>query len=71
MPAGIEVTASVGVAAQAISRVASVASREAIDVLTACADRAMYEAKRDGGNQSRILHPGVGIDDQYVWRWGA
>ncbi|MBB4852878.1 diguanylate cyclase (GGDEF)-like protein [Mycobacteroides chelonae] len=71
MPAGIEVTASVGVAAQAISRVASVASREAIDVLTACADRAMYEAKRGGGNQSRIRHPGEESDDQYVWRWGA
>ncbi|OHT88638.1 GGDEF domain-containing protein [Mycobacteroides saopaulense] len=71
MPAGIEVTASVGVAAQAISRVASVASREAIDVLTVCADRAMYEAKRGGGNQSRIRHPGEESDDQYVWRWGA
>lgn len=71
MPAGIEVTASVGVAAQAISRVASVASREAIDVLTACADRAMYEAKRGGGNQSRIRHPGEESVDQYVWRWGA
>ncbi|ALR13036.1 GGDEF domain-containing protein [Mycobacteroides saopaulense] len=71
MPAGIEVTASVGVAAQAISRVVSVASREAIDVLTACADRAMYEAKRGGGNQSRIRHPGEESDDQYVWRWGA
>ncbi|WP_139359961.1 MULTISPECIES: GGDEF domain-containing protein [unclassified Mycobacterium] len=62
-PAGITVTASVGVAAQAVASVASAASQKAIDVLTACADRAMYEAKRNGGNQSRILYPGHALVD--------
>ncbi|TDZ43559.1 GGDEF domain-containing protein [Mycobacteroides franklinii] len=70
MPAGIAVTASVGVAAEPVASVALATSQEAIDALTACADRAMYEAKRGGGNQSRILHPGVGVDDQCVWRAG-
>lgn len=62
-PAGIAVTASVGVAAQAVASVASATSQKAIDVLTACADRAMYEAKRNGGNQSRILQPGHALVD--------
>ncbi|QCH25474.1 GGDEF domain-containing protein [Mycobacteroides salmoniphilum] len=62
-PAGIAVTASVGVAAQAVASVASATSQQAIDVLTACADQAMYEAKRNGGNQSRILHPGHALVD--------
>ncbi|MGL5443650.1 MAG: GGDEF domain-containing protein, partial [[Mycobacterium] stephanolepidis] len=70
-PAGIAVTASVGVAAQPVASVAAAASREAIDVLTACADRAMYEAKRNGGNQSRILHPEYDSGDQYLWQSGA
>ncbi|AMT72578.1 GGDEF domain-containing protein [Mycobacteroides immunogenum] len=71
MPAGIAVTASVGVAAQAISGVVSTTSQDAIDILTACADRAMYEAKRDGGDQSRILYPGHDSEVRYVWRSGA
>lgn len=71
MPAGIAVTASVGVAAQAISGVVSTTSQDAIDILTACADRAMYEAKRDGGDQSRILYPGHDSEARYVWRSGA
>lgn len=71
MPAGIAVTASVGVAAQAISGVVSATSQDAIDILTACADRAMYEAKREGGDQSRILYPGHDSGAQYVWRPGA
>lgn len=71
MPAGIAVTASVGVAAQAISGVVSATSQDAIDILTACADRAMYEAKRDGGDQSRILYPGHDSEARYVWRSGA
>lgn len=70
-PEGIAVTASVGVAAQAISRVVSATSEESIDVLTACADSAMYQAKRNGGNQSRILHPGQESLDRYIWRSGA
>lgn len=61
MPAGIAVTASVGVAAQAVSRVISATSQEAIEVLTACADRAMYEAKHGGeispGSCTRITIP--------------
>lgn len=70
-PAGIMVTASVGVAAQPVASVAAAASREAIDVLTACADRAMYEAKRNGGNQSRILHPEYDSGDHYLWQPGV
>lgn len=65
-PAGIVVTASVGVAAQAVASVASATSQESIGVLTSCADQAMYEAKRNGGNQSRILHPGLDVDDHYL-----
>ncbi|TDZ95894.1 GGDEF domain-containing protein [Mycobacteroides salmoniphilum] len=70
-PAGIMVTASVGVAAQPVASVAAATSREAIDVLTACADRAMYEAKRNGGNQSRILHPEYESGDHYLWQPGV
>lgn len=71
MPAGIAVTASVGVAAQAVSRVVSATPQEAIEVLTACADRAMYEAKHDGGDQSRILHADHDSEGRYLWRSGA
>lgn len=39
MPAGIAVTASVGVAAQAVSRVVSATSQEAIEVLDLCGPR--------------------------------
>lgn len=71
MPAGIAVTASVGVAAQAVSRVVSATSQEAIEVLTVRADRAMYEAKHDGGDQSRILHADDDSEGRYLWRSGA
>ncbi|MEU9805109.1 GGDEF domain-containing protein [Mycobacterium sp. NPDC050853] len=70
-PAGIVVTASVGVAAQPVASVASATSQGAIDALNACADRAMYQAKRNGGNQSRILHPDRGSDENYLSQWGA
>lgn len=53
-PSGLDVTASVGIATEFVGAVATADPQALLESMMARADTAMYQAKRNGGNQFQI-----------------